>query len=86
MESDGGDPGDVLEQFVVDGESDECEGRKVRRTQLRVRRRQDRFHNHHGGTNACCLPFSDVSTLLSTFIIFFRFFFGDVFHLRVRGG
>ena len=25
MESDGGDPDDVLEQFGVDGESDECE-------------------------------------------------------------
>ena len=75
MESDGGDPGDVLEQFGVDGESDECEGRKVRRTQLRVRRRHGRHHHPHGRANECCLPFSDVSTLLSTFIIFFQFFF-----------
>ena len=41
MESDGGDPGDVLEQFGVDGESDECEGRKVRRTRLRVRKSEE---------------------------------------------
>ena len=74
MESDGGDPGDVLEQFGVDGESDECEGRKVRRTQLRVRRRRDHHHHHQGSANECCVSFSDVSTRLSTFIIFLRFF------------
>ena len=49
MESDGGDPDDVLEQFGVDGESDECEGGKVRRTRVRVRRRHHHLHHHHGG-------------------------------------
>ena len=34
MESDGGDPDDVLELFGVDGDSDECEGMKVRRTRV----------------------------------------------------
>lgn len=48
MESDGGDSDDVLEQFGVHGENDECEGGKVRRTRVSVRRRHNRLHYHQG--------------------------------------
>ena len=86
MESDGGDPDDVLELFGVDGDSDECEGMKVRRTRERVRRRQSRPHHHHGATSERCRPFSDISTQLSTLIIFFRFFLVMFFICAWGGG